>query len=243
MQKVYKNNAGQELVILSESKGKCLIKFLEAGYEREVYKYNLKAGKVKDPTAKITYGGKYTPDNGKTIFKNNAGHSFIILSSIDDRKSVVQFINTGFTTTVYNSNLNAGKVRDPYEPSYDGIGYSGVFDKKIPYWKKAKQLWSNMIKRCYCDNYPTGYYGRGITVDKRWQCFANFLEDLPHLDNFELWLNGNGMNLDKDLKIDGNKVYCKEACGFVHESINKAAGARNGKPYTKKEKSPKIGKR
>ena len=150
---------------------------------------------------------------------------------------LIQFEATGYTKEVYTSNASKGKVKDPYTASFCGVGYDGVFNK-TPYWKQAKRLWCNMLKRCYDPNYDSGYWGRGITVDSRWLCFSNFLEDLPALGNFDDWLAGFEAgnlkyNLDKDLQVDGNKVYSKECCSFILESVNKAAGARNGKPYTK----------
>lgn len=177
--------------------------------------------------------------------KNNSGHEFLVLDEymkkIGSRRHsmwLIQFINTGYTAEVYKSNAEKGKAKDPYEPSLCGVGYQGEHERPY-YWKQARRLWSNMIKRCYDPNYKSGYYGRGYTVNDRWKCFANFLEDLPELDNFDKWLEGfhegkPRYNLDKDLIVRGNKVYCKQCCSFVLESINKAEGARNGKPYTKK---------
>jgi len=179
-----------------------------------------------------------------TILKNNAGDSFRILKEYNKKIRnrffkmwLIQFTDTGFTKEIYESNGCKGKVKDLYKPSFYGVGYSGEHSRPY-YWKQARRLWENMIKRCYDPNYPSGYYGRGITVDERWKCFANFLEDLPELENFKKWLDGfnsdsDSYNLDKDLKVESNTVYCKECCSFVLESINKAAGAKNGKPYTK----------
>lgn len=181
--------------------------------------------------------------------RNNAGNYFLVLDEyfkvVGKRRHsmwLIQYCNTGYTTEVYKSNAEKGKAKDPYEPSSMGMGYTGVFDKnRHPYWKQARRLWSNMIKRCYDPNYESGYYGRGITVDTRWLCFSNFLEDVSSLANFELWLLGlesgkDKYNLDKDLTQEGNKVYTRECCSFVPEGINKADGARRGKPYTKKKR-------
>lgn len=177
--------------------------------------------------------------------KNNAGDEFEVIreyiAKVGNRTFTmwdVRFLNTNTIKTVYKSNAEKGKVRDPYKPSFCGIGYDGEFEKVV-YWRQAKRLWSNMIKRCYDPNYRQGYFGRGYSVDSRWLCFSNFLKDLPELENFKEWLLGfeegkPKYNLDKDLKLEGNKIYCKQFCSFVPEGINKAAGARNGKPYTKK---------
>lgn len=185
---------------------------------------------------------------------NNSGDEFTILKEyskhIGNRVCVmwlIQFTNTGYTKEVYKNNAKKGKAKDPYEPSIQSKGYEGESNKNLTYYKTARRLWSNMIKRCYDPNYDSGYYGRGYSVSDRWLCFANFLEDVSELDNFDKWLLGfedqyPRYNLDKDLKVKGNKVYCKACCSFVLESINKSEGAKNGKPFTKKPRPNKVGK-
>lgn len=181
---------------------------------------------------------------------NNSGEEFVVLKEyIKQPKNqnrsftmwLIQFTKTGSTREVYKSNGEKGKAKDLYNPSCHGVGYSGDHPKP-PYWKTARRLWANMIKRCYDPNYESGYYGRGYTVSERWKCFANFLQDLPELENFKEWLKGFEKgnlkyNLDKDLKVKGNKVYTKECCAFVLESLNKSEGAKNGKPFSK---NPKV---
>lgn len=176
-----------------------------------------------------------------TSFKSNSTGEFILLKR-DGNDCIVQFIKTGTVKKVHISNVLAGKVKDQYYPTAHGVGYIGDFTKNA-YWKQAKQLWQNMIKRCYCEKDLKGYFGR-VTVCERWLCFANFLQDLPKLDNFENWLkgqNGNAVkyNLDKDFILKDNNVYAPELCSFVTEYENKSAGAKNGKPYTKKNKMSK----
>lgn len=169
-------------------------------------------------------------------YYNNAGDAFNIIHR-DGNKCTIQFVETGSIRSALFHNLRHGKVKDLYKITRYGKGYQGDFDKSKKYWRQALQLWGNMLKRCYCEADPKGYYGRGITVDARWLCFANFLEDIDKLQNFEEWLEGLTStvkyNLDKDLLVDGCKVYSLNTCWFVPEGINKAAGARNGKPYTK----------
>lgn len=177
------------------------------------------------------------------ILKTNNGLDFIVLDKylkkIGNRGYTmwkIQYLDSGYVCEVYESNAKNGKLKDPYSPSSYGVGYLGEFDKSSPYLNEAKQLWANMIKRCYCKKDEKGYFGRAF-VDERWKCFANFLDDLPKLKNFNMWLKGKETgikyNLDKDLMYQDNKVYSREACMFVTEYENKSAGARNGKPFTK----------
>ena len=171
------------------------------------------------------------------VYKNNKKEPYIILCEenrqIKNKTWVVylvQFLNTGSTKWVYKCNQVKGKLRDDYAASYYNIGYTGELKSKHEYWKRAKELWRNMLKRCYTDD-PKGYQKWGTTVDKSWHCFAVFLEDIKELDNFDKWLEGNSRklnnyNLDKDLKIPNSNIYSKHTCSFVHESINKSEGAK-----------------
>lgn len=172
-------------------------------------------------------------------FVSNSGKEFVILSK-QGKKCIIQFTETGTTRTALYDNLVKGKVRDYYAKTSYGVGYPGEF-KKVSYWKQANQLWRNMLKRCYFQKDPRGYFGEAF-VDARWLCFANFLEDLPKLQNFDAWLKGqNGdaqkYNLDKDRICKGNKVYSRETCQFLTEFENKSDGGKNRQAIAKTKKS------
>lgn len=160
------------------------------------------------------------------IYTNKSGLEFTIVERYAGRDVLVRFLETGSLVKAHSSNLNAGKVADPYHRSRLGIGYLGDY-KKPSYQKRAYQLWSNMMKRCYSLNDPRGYHGR-VTVDARWQCYANFLEDISHLGGFSKWLNKEGYQLDKDFNGDGT-IYSRETCEFIPEDINKSAGKKGKK--------------
>lgn len=74
--------------------------------------------------------------------------------------------------------------------------------------------WKNMLDRCYSANYherlPTYI---GCTVCSEWLSFSNF----------KLWMqtkDWQDKHLDKDLLIQGNKIYSPETCLFVSGDIN-----------------------
>lgn len=74
--------------------------------------------------------------------------------------------------------------------------------------------WQNMLERCYSIKYQTKkptYIG--CTVTDEWLTFSNFKSWMVKQD----W---QGNHLDKDLIIQGNKVYSPETCLFVTGSIN-----------------------
>ena len=75
-----------------------------------------------------------------------------------------------------------------------------------------------MIKRCYSKNPSTILQHPSycdVTVCEEWYNFQNFAEwyynNLPRYEN---------PDLDKDLKIIGNKEYSPHACSFVPTQIN-----------------------
>lgn len=75
--------------------------------------------------------------------------------------------------------------------------------------------WSSMIRRCYSESYiitrPTY---RGCSVCDDWLRFSNFKSWMQKQD----W---EGKDLDKDIIIEGNKVYDPETCAFVSPDLNK----------------------
>jgi len=82
--------------------------------------------------------------------------------------------------------------------------------KTCPYYSR----WCSMLNRCYSSNYhirnPTYI---GCTVSKEWLTFSNFKKWMETQDYI-------GKDLDKDILIEGNKVYSKDTCCFVSSDIN-----------------------
>jgi len=81
---------------------------------------------------------------------------------------------------------------------------------ECPYYR----VWHNMLKRCYSTKYqerqPTY---KGCSVSEEWLRFSNF----------KRWMEGQdweGLQLDKDLLFEYNKVYSKETCVFVTSMVN-----------------------
>lgn len=224
---IFKTNSYGEIEIISRlEKGNFLVRFLSTGYECTAHRGNIVAGKVRDKLAVSP-----TEVVGKVVNKllvNNAGDEFLVIEQTNN-KFTIKFIETGHVMKVYCNNALAGKVKDPYKKTFLGIGYMGK-PRNVPYKKKVYQLWSNMMKRCYSEADDKGYFGKAF-VDPRWHCFADFLEDVPSLQNFSRWLDaentGIKYDLDKDLKIPGNNTYSLETCSFVEESLNKGATSRN----------------
>lgn len=220
------NSYGKVRVVEKLQKGRYIVEFIDTGVQVNVHRGNLLAGKVKDPTQKSPLTLDWIDCDIKST--NNAGDEITIFRR-NGKKSLVRFEATGTIIEAFTENVKAGKVSDPYKKTFLDVGFLGE-PKRVPYKNKAKQLWSNMMKRCYNPKDERGYYGE-CTVDPRWHCFAWFLEDLPSLKNFTSWLNsdttGVKYNLDKDLLIEGNTIYSRHTTQFITEFENKSAGGVN----------------
>lgn len=71
-----------------------------------------------------------------------------------------------------------------------------------------------MLERCYSaklqERYPTYI---GCTVSEEWSTFSNFKAWMETQD----W---EGKQLDKDILVEGNKVYSADTCVFVTQTVN-----------------------
>jgi len=94
------------------------------------------------------------------------------------------------------------------------IEVNGVRKRKLVWVCPYYMTWNNMLKRCYSAKYqerkPTY---KGCSVSEEWLTFSNFKRWMERQD-FE------GKHLDKDLLLEGNKIYSYETCAFVSGMVN-----------------------
>lgn len=225
---VHRNRDGEIFKVLKvKSEGDICVEFVESGYTCRVRNSLILAGNVRDYTYLVEERDSWKPHD--EVFKLNSGYE---ANSISRRgKSVrVVFPGTGHIAVVNIDNARAGKVKDPFVPAFYGVGYTGLPDTSLPHSRQAKQLWQNMMKRCYCENDERGYFGKA-SVDERWFSFENFLNDLKHLEGFGDWVKGHtdsyrASNLDKDFYVKGNTVYSRDYCRFLPQAYNKSLGKK-----------------
>lgn len=138
------------------------------------------------------------------------------------------------------------KGKSPFERTLCGVAYKGVLpDGTEPitsfHGKKTREyrLWAAMINRCYSKR---AY--KNCTVCERWLCFANFLQDLPLIEGYELWKNNADKKicLDKDFKQPNaeHKVYSLETCKFISNEHNSRESAKRNGLGLDKAKTPII---
>lgn len=115
-----------------------------------------------------------------------------------------------------------GDISCPYEKRVFNIGYLGEGRYNASINRKSTKCydtWQGMLTRCYdskfIQKYPT--YER-CRVHESWHNFQVFGK--WYYDNF-YQIEGQRMELDKDILCKGNKIYSPNTCVFVPQNINK----------------------
>ena len=117
------------------------------------------------------------------------------------------------------------------ENKYGGINDCPTVEKRI------YNLWYQMLRRCYDKEQQNRDRGRsyaGCSVSNRWMRLSNFANDVKKLDGYSDWRDKTGYCLDKDVKLPGNKVYCREYCSFIPYTENIRDISRRHKDITRK---------
>ena len=156
----------------------------------------------------ISLGAKYST--------NNSGE--LIVTDIIDSKTVsVKFIETGTVKNSPRQSVLEGSVKDPLFHNIEGVGFLGVGPYKARSnnaLTKAYSVWRSMLNRCYGNvNHATRRSYFDCSVHPDWR---NFQE-------FAMWFEDNyieGFELDKDLILQGNRIYNPYTCVFLHKTVN-----------------------
>lgn len=167
-------------------------------------------------TKNLTTRGYQMLDISKIYTSNNYG-DFIILKYINSRNVEIEFISTGFKRVTCAGSINKGNLKDLLAPLVCGVGFIGdgihkaVVDRKVT---KAHRVWYDMIRRCYSESnlkaHPTYF-----------DCYV--CDEWHNFQAFAAWFYKNhidGHQLDKDIKVKGNKVYSPATCIFASPKDN-----------------------
>ena len=140
------------------------------------------------------------------VCKSKSSGDFKILKYNGSKDVEIQFLKTGFETSVELGNIRNGKVKDPCVPSVCGVGITGTKYQPTINGVKTKEyvLWCNMLERCYSTNLkkrqPTYEY---CEVSENFKSYEYFYEWCHKQVGF----SNKDWQLDKDLLIKGNKLY------------------------------------
>ena len=132
----------------------------------------------------------------------------------------IQFSDGTIANTTYYYFLK-GSVPNYNIPSYLCIGYLGYgkYKSRKNNTKTDEYIkWGSMLTRCYSEKLKERRNYIECTVCDEWHNFQNFAEwyndhkyYLPDVDI---------LDLDKDIKIKGNKVYSPDTCILIPKRLN-----------------------
>ena len=158
--------------------------------------------------------------DGKVYHSLHYG-DFVVINKHNDM-SRIKFLLTGYEYEVKTYIIRKGWVKDPFYPIVYSVGYLGGASSNHPMHK----TWEGMLSRCYNskDKNYHNYGGLGVRVCERWHNFANFIEDVVKLPNYDKKLEDPSYQLDKDeLQQDvpkSERVYAPETCCFISPRNN-----------------------
>ena len=180
---------------------------------------------MTNKSSKFSQGKQISTPTGtievlKNLGKPNGTHTRLI----------VRFIDTGYVTECQASNLASGKVKDHKVPSVYGVGYlDGIkIQPRGTEQRRIYDLWANMLKRTY-GGYDASY--EDVTVHPLWHSLRNFMNTFTNIPNYQDFLDGKDVHLDKDLRVPENRMYSLKTCQFISakENTDAARAKRWGK--------------
>lgn len=154
------------------------------------------------------------------VFETNGGVDCVVISYRSTKEILIKFLDShGYEMLTRLTELTLGKVKNPYAPSVMGVGYIGVGKHKVTSEARKNRVyrvWASMLKRGYCDKYkcknPTY---EDCSVAQEWHNFQVFAEWYTSQIGHDL-----GYHLDKDLLVQGNKLYSEDTCCLLPRDIN-----------------------
>jgi len=117
--------------------------------------------------------------------------------------------------------LKTGKIKYPYHQSVYGMGYYGegkYVAKKNGKMMRSYKTWNSMIERCYNPkrrNKNLSYVD--CIIDPIWLNFQTFAK--WYYENYKE-IKGVKFQLDKDLMVEGNRIYSPQTCKFIPHYVN-----------------------
>lgn len=166
--------------------------------------------------------GKFINRLGE-IHISNEGYSMKITKYDGKMNCQVTFDDTRNTilSGLSYQHIKSGSIKNPFHPSVFGVGCIGIGKYKAHTGRKPNknyEKWQSILERTNCPKYKEKFPTyKDVMVCDEWKCFQNFAK--WHEENWKPYMD-NSWDLDKDIKVRGNKIYSPKTCSFVPKSIN-----------------------
>lgn len=139
-------------------------------------------------------------------------YSNVVYIRNDEKVEIICKTHGSFMQTPHNHLNGAGCPKchiDGNKRLICGVGVNDFYGKKTD---RSYNVWTHLIKRCYSKNKKGAY--KDCTVCDEWKLYSNFKKFYD--DNCK----NDTFHLDKDILVQGNKIYSPNTCLFVPEEIN-----------------------
>lgn len=160
-------------------------------------------GRVKDRVGEINY--------------NTFGSKMIITKYNGCNDIVIYFpeYNWYYYDGKYH-HFKEGNIKCPYERRWLDKGYIG--EGEYNYNSDSFKYWIGILKRVYDNNEHLRHPSyNNVELYEPWHCFQEY--GYWHKENYYT-INGEIMELDKDILFKGNKIYSPSTCIYVPHRIN-----------------------
>lgn len=149
------------------------------------------------------------------------GFDMEIEKYINNKEVLVKFPNENYQVWAAYSAFKNGSIKTPYHRTVYNVGYLGEGKHEPRRGAKAThkyRAWNGMMRRCYDDMFKQRSVAyKECVVSEKWHCFQDF-GDWYDENYYEI--DGETMNLDKDILVKGNKIYSPDTCIYVPARIN-----------------------
>lgn len=158
------------------------------------------------------------------VFTTNQGCQVEVVDYQAYNNIMVRFLdNQSHEKVVSKKELLNGSIKNPFYPEVRGIGFFGVgphigkLGKGSLINSKEYTHWSGMMTRCYYGGYHERFPTyKDCSVDHQWHNFQEFAEWCQ----WQVGFDNKKSVLDKDIVLQGNKVYSPETCVFLPPELN-----------------------
>lgn len=157
-------------------------------------------------------------------FRNKQGCSFIVVKYEGANSVTIEFAEPyAYTMKSATKEIKNGCIKNLLFPQVYGVGYLGIgydskpvqiegFDKLVDVYA----IWVAMLGRCYSEKVQIkspSYIG--CTVSRVWHNYQNLL--VWYKDSMR---GKQGYEVDKDILVEGNKLYGPDTCCIIPCEIN-----------------------